>query len=166
MKHASDAHGPKRRSGSGGARALTRHVTVLHIDDDPNDTALLQAAIRHASLSFSIVNVQDGDEAIEYLSGAGVYSNRLRYPLPSLILLDLKLPRQTGHEILKWIRDHPGFNHMPVIVLSGSELKEDIKQAYVGGANSYLIKPIGFEALVSLVKSIGARWLALNPGMG
>src|SRR5262245_12022755 len=119
--HASGANSPNGRSGSGGARALTRHVTILHIDDDPNDTVLLQAATRHAALSFSIVNVQDGDEAIEYLSGEGAYADRLRYPLPSLILLDLKMPRQTGHDVLKWIRNHPGLNKMPVIVLSGSE---------------------------------------------
>jgi len=162
--HASGANSSTGRSGSGGARALNLHVTILHIDDDPNDTALLQAAIRHAALSFSIVNVQDGDEAIEYLNGNGAYADRLLHPVPSLILLDLKLPRQTGHEILKWIRNHPGFNQMPVIVLSGSELKEDIKQAYVGGANSYLIKPIGFEALVSMVRNISG-WLAPNPGL-
>lgn len=145
----------------GGAHALPpRPATVLHIDDDPNDTALLQAAIRHAALSFAILNVQDGDEAIAYLSGDEPYNDRAQYPLPSLILLDLKLPRQTGHEILRWIRNHPGFGQMPVVVLSGSELKDDIKQAYVGGANSYLVKPNGFEALVGLVKNIGAVWLA------
>jgi len=163
--HASSANGPAPGS-SGGARTLTRHMTILHIDDDPNDTALLQAAIRHAALSYSIVNVQDGDDAIDYLSGAGGYADRLRYPLPSLILLDIKLPRQTGHDILKWIRENPQFKQVPVIVLSGSELKDDIKQAYVAGANSYLIKPIGFEALVALVKNLGAVWLAARPGMG
>jgi len=164
MKHAFGANSSTARGGSGGARALPlQPVTVLHIDDDPNDTALLQAAIRHAALSFSIQNVQDGDEAIAYLSGAEPYNDRCRYPLPSLILLDLKLPRQTGHEILKWIRNHPGLAQMPVVVLSGSELKEDIKQAYVCGANSYVVKPIGFEALVGLVKNIGAVWLATRP---
>ena len=141
-------------------------MTILHIDDDPNDTALLQAAIRHAALSYSIVNVQDGDDAIDYLKGAGDYADRLRYPLPSLILLDIKLPRQTGHEILKWIREYPQFKQVPVIVLSGSELKDDIKQAYGAGANSYLIKPIGFEALVALVKDLGAVWLGARPKMG
>src|SRR5262249_46916312 len=117
MKHTSGRLSQTPRRGSGGAHALpSQPVTVLLIDDDPNDTTLLQAAIRHAALSFSILNVQDGDEAIAYLSGAGPYSDRSRYPVPSLILLDLKLPRQTGHEILKWIRSHPHLGQMPVVV--------------------------------------------------
>jgi CheY-like chemotaxis protein len=134
-------------------------VTVLHIDDDANDTVLLQAAARTANLQFQLFNVEDGDKAIAYLSGAGRYADRAAYPMPSLILLDLKMPRATGFEVLKWIRSHAELGQLPVVVLSGSELQEDVRQAYGSGANSYLVKPIGFDALVNLVRNITSVFL-------
>src|SRR5437763_9416115 len=82
-------------------------VVVLHVDDDPNDTALLQAAGRKAEANFDLHNVEDGDEAMDYLCGREKYSDRARYRLPALVLLDLKMPRATGFEILRWIRNHP-----------------------------------------------------------
>lgn len=146
---------------SGGAHAVSLPpVTVLHIDDDPNDTELLRAAARRAQVPFILHNVEDGEKAIAYLSGAGIYADRERYSMPSLILLDLKMPRATGLEVLKWIRNHPELGQVPVLVLSGSELQDDVKEAFAVGANSYLVKPLGFEALVSLVRSINSVWLA------
>ncbi len=143
------------------AQALTPKVfTVLHIDDDLNDTELLRAATRRAEAHFDLQNVEDSEQAMAYLNGVPPYSNRLRHPLPALILLDLKMPRATGFELLKWIRKHPEMDAVPIVVLSGSELHEDIRQAYAFGANSYLIKPLGFEALVNLVRDVKAVWLA------
>ena len=151
---------------AGGARAARSVrkpvITVLHIDDDPNDTMLLQAATRKAAVEFMLHNVEDGEAAIDYLSGEGMYADRNRFQLPSLILLDLKMPRATGFEVLRWIRNHPELGNLPVVVLSGSELQEDIRHAYSVGANSYLVKPLGFDALVTLVKSIDAVWLSAN----
>jgi CheY-like chemotaxis protein len=150
--------------GSGGARlASACGDTVLHVDDDPNDTALLEAARRKAEIEFRLENVGDGDQAMAYLNGSGPYANRTRHPWPRLILLDLKMPRATGFEILKWIRGHPDCKDLPVVVLSGSELQEDVRQAYSMGANSYLVKPLGFEALVQLVRNITSVWLAPRP---
>src|SRR4051794_41136268 len=147
------------KRGSGGAHAVRPSTaTVLHIDDDANDTALLQAAARSADLDFRLHNVEDGERAIAYLSGVEPYGDRSMYPLPSLILLDLKMPRATGFEVLKWIRKHPELGNLPVVVLSGSELQEDVRRAYGVGANSYLVKPIGFEALVNLVRNITSVW--------
>lgn len=147
----------------GGARSgFLPSLTVLHIDDDPNDTELLRAATRKADVPFLVHNVEDGEKAIAYLSGHGVYADRNRYELPSLILLDLKMPRATGFEILRWIRGHPELGNLPVIVLSGSELEEDMHRAYQIGANSYHVKPIGFEALVSFIKQINSDWI--KPG--
>ena len=149
--------------GSGGAHVIPKSaVTVLHIDDDPNDTALLQAATRKAGVPFLLRNVEDGEQAIAYLNGAGLYRDRTLFPLPSLILLDLKMPRATGFEILKWIRAHHELGNLPVVVLSGSELQDDIRLAYSTGASSYLVKPLGFDALVSLVKNLDVAWLAAN----
>lgn len=147
--------------GSGAARIAPVPLrAVLHIDDDPNDTELLRAATRQARLKLDLHNVEDGDKAMAYLNGVGPYANRALYPMPSLILLDLKMPRATGLEILKWIRKHPELGHLPVVVLSGSELRDDIRDAYSIGANSYLIKPLAFDALVEMVKEVSAVWLS------
>ena len=153
MNKNQDSSAEPGRQVAGGARAASP-MTVLHIDDDANDTTLLQAAARAANLEFQLYNVEDGDQAIAYLSGSAPYADRAMYPLPSLILLDLKMPRATGFEVLKWIRSHPELGRLPVVVLSGSELHEDVRRAYLGGANSYMVKPIGFEALVNLVRNI------------
>jgi len=147
-----------------GARlAASSGATVLHVDDDPNDTALLEAARRKAEIQFRLENVSDGDQAMAYLNGSTPFGNRVRHPWPTLILLDLKMPRATGFEILRWIRNRPDCKELPVVVLSGSELQEDIRQAYSIGANSYLVKPLGFEALVQLVRNLASVWLA--PGL-
>jgi len=146
--------------GSGGAHALrSASVVVLHIDDDPNDTELFRAAVRKAQADFQLQNVHDGEQAIAYLSGSGAFADRARYGRPALILLDLKMPRASGFEVLRWIRARPDLLDVPVIVLSGSELQEDVRRAYALGANSYLVKPSGFEALLELVKTISLAWL-------
>src|SRR4051812_22244558 len=106
---------------TGNSRAL---VTVLHVDDDPNDTALLQAASRKADVGFELFNVEDGEQAMAYLEGSGKFQDRAKFRLPSLILLDLKMPRADGFAILKWIRQQPKLKQMPIVVLSGSELRD------------------------------------------
>ncbi|MBC8097058.1 MAG: response regulator [Akkermansiaceae bacterium] len=135
--------------------AVKGEITVLHVDDDANDTALMQAASRKAQVGFQLLNVSDGEEAIAYLCAA----EDKAVTMPSLVLLDMKMPRASGVEILHWIRQHPKLNRLPVIVLSGSELQEDIRRAYAEGANSYLVKPLGFEALVELIRKISSVWL-------
>ena len=91
------------------------------------------------------------------MSGIGKYADRTRYEIPGLVLLDLKMPRATGWEILRWIRGNARLKNLPVFVLSGSELQEDKLRAYEVGANSYLVKPPNFSSLVSMVKDIGAQ---------
>jgi CheY-like chemotaxis protein len=165
MKKTDSANATIMRGGSGGARQLAASsgATVLHVDDDPNDTALLEAARCKAEVQFRLENVCDGEQAMAYLNGMEPYANRINHPFPTLVLLDLKMPRATGFEILKWIRNHANCKSLSVVVLSGSELQEDIRQAYSMGANSYLVKPLGFEALVKLVKNIAEVWLAPRP---
>ncbi len=160
MKIQNAAKEAKTARGSSRARALPAPaVMVLHIDDDPNDAALLRAAVSKAATPFQIRNVEDAEQAIAYLSGGGKYADRQHYPSPALVLLDLKMPRTTGLEVLQWIRSHPELAHLPVVVLSGSELHDDIQRAYSAGANSYLVKPLGFEALVTMVKNLQTTWL-------
>ena len=153
MKKASNTISQRAR------RQSRSQLTVLHIDDDPNDGELFQAAVRRASVDFLVQHVTDGEQAMAYLTGRGIYANRNLYPLPALVLLDLKMPRATGFDVLCWIRNHPEIGNLPIVVFSGSELQDDIQQAYSGGADSYLVKPIGFGALVDLVKTINDSWL-------
>jgi CheY-like chemotaxis protein len=134
-------------------------ATVLHIDDDPNDAELFHAAARRANVSFQVQNVGEGEQAMAYLNGRGLYGNRELYPMPVLVLLDLKMPRATGFDVLQWIRAHPVAGSLPVVVLSGSELQDDMQRAYAGGADSYVVKPIGFAALVELVKRLDSDWI-------
>ncbi|GAX40302.1 two-component response regulator [Tolypothrix sp. NIES-4075] len=137
--------------------------TILLVEDDPNDILLTQRAFRKANLAdASLQIVTDGDSAVFYLSGEGKYSDRDRYPLPVLILLDLKLPRRSGHEILAWLRQQPEIKRLPVIMLTSSKENMDINQAYDLGANSYLVKPVGLTALVEVVQTLNLYWLLLN----
>ncbi len=135
---------------------------VLHVDDDPSDTLLLQQACRKAQVSFQLKSVPDGETAVAYLSGRGVYSDREKHPLPSLALLDLKMPRMTGFDVLVWTRAQERFKLLPVIILTASNQDEDIKRAYETGANSYLVKPVGIHTLTEMARLIDAYWLGLN----
>jgi CheY-like chemotaxis protein len=159
MKKLSNAMPQRARRPKTTSLASRSPMTVLHIDDDPNDTELFQAAARRAGVDFLVQHVTDGEQAMAYLTGRGVYVDRRRYPLPALVLLDLKMPRATGFDVLRWIRNHPEVGNVPVVIFSGSELQDDVRQAYAGGADSYLVKPIGFGALVELVKKINQSWL-------
>jgi len=137
--------------------------TVLLVEDDPNDILLIQRAFRKANLTnINMQVIQDGDAAIDYLNGAGDYTDRDHYPFPVLILLDLKLPRRSGLEVLGWLRQQPELRRLPVIILTSSQENTDVNRAYDLGANSYLVKPLGLNALVDVVTTINMYWLLLN----
>jgi CheY-like chemotaxis protein len=142
---------------------MTAAHTILLVEDDPNDILLTQRAFRKANLTnASLQLVTDGDTAVAYLSGAGEYADRDRYPLPVVVLLDLKLPRRSGHEILAWLRQQPDLKRLLVVVLTSSNQRSDVNQAYDLGANSYLVKPIGLAPLVEVVQALNLYWLLLN----
>ena len=129
-------------------------TTILHVEDDPNDTLLLEHACKKAGVIFDLQAVSDGDQAIAYLRGINDFSDRMKHPLPKLILLDLKMPRVSGFDVLNWLRADEAFRGVPVVVLTSSNHDADVKRAYDLGAKSYLVKPVGFEALVELVKKL------------
>lgn len=129
-------------------------TTILHVEDDPNDTLLLEHACRKAGVIFDLQAVGDGDQAIAYLRGLNDFSDRTKHPIPKLILLDLKMPRVSGFDVLTWLQSEEGFKGVPVVVLTSSNHDADVKRAYDLGAKSYLVKPVGFEALVELVKTL------------
>ena len=135
---------------------------ILQIEDDPNDVMLVEMAFRQANPNALLKVVTDGEQAVGYLSGEGVYTDRTRYPFPSLVLLDLKLPRKSGLEVLAWIRTQPGLRSLPVVVLTSSDQPLDISNAYDRGANSYLVKPANLDVLVEMAKAIQLYWLKLN----
>lgn len=137
--------------------------TVLLVEDSATDILLMQRTFRHELLAGVTLQVaRDGDAAVSYLSGAGEYGDRLHYPLPALVLLDLKLPRRSGLEVLAWLKQQPQLKRIPVIVLTSSNQRIDLNQAYDLGVNSYLVKPIGFAALLALMQSLGTYWLQHN----
>ena len=124
---------------------MKRNLTVLVAEDDPNDAELLRLALRAEGLGNPVQIVENGQKAIAYLCGQGEFSDRQRYPFPSVMFTDLKMPMVGGFEILQWLRDHPECNVIPVIVLSGSKLPGDVKRAYQLGANSYIQKPVDLD---------------------
>ena len=137
-------------------------MPILLVEDDYNDVLLIQRAFRKAKIKPLVANVSDGDEVLLYLQGKGKYADRAQYPLPLLILLDLKLPRRSGLEVLAWIRQQPKLKRLLVVVLTSSQEDSDLTQAYDLGANSYLVKPIDFQELVRLVQSIDDYWFKTN----
>jgi CheY-like chemotaxis protein len=122
----------------------------------------MRRAIKTAGIENRVLVVEDGQTAIEYLGGQGVFSDRHMHPLPGIILLDLKLPRVSGLEVLEWIRKNPGTRSVVVIILTSSNQPSDMKKAYQLGANSFVVKPGGFEELQDFAKGFKAYWLSHN----
>ncbi|HEY9851936.1 MAG TPA: response regulator [Leptolyngbyaceae cyanobacterium] len=135
---------------------------ILLVEDDPGDVFRIQRAFRKANIISPLEVVTDGEQAINYLSGQEAYQDRDRYPLPILILLDLKLPRRSGFDVLKWLRNESEVKHLPVVVLTSSDRPDDIERAYLLGANSYLSKPPEIDELLEMVKTIGIYWIVFN----
>jgi CheY-like chemotaxis protein len=141
---------------------------LLLVEDDANDVLLFRRAFARLALNLPLHVSEDGDKAINYLSGRPPWNDRDLFPLPSLVLLDLKLPRKSGFEVLAWIRMQENLRRLPVVVFTSSRENRDVCLAYDLGANSYLVKPAGYEALAETLKSVWNYWLLLNesPGLG
>jgi CheY-like chemotaxis protein len=135
--------------------------TILLVEDDENDAFFFERAIKKVGLKNPVRNARDGQEAINYLSGAGKFGQRADFPLPGLILLDLKLPFVMGLDVLKWIRQNAAFSPI-VIILSSSAGETDIDAAYRLGANAYLVKPSESSKLEDMVRAINDFWLQQN----
>ncbi|MDB6015666.1 MAG: two-component system response regulator [Pedosphaera sp.] len=135
--------------------------TILQVEDDPNDVFLLQYALIKVGVNDPVQVAGDGQEALDYLAGVGKFADRKAYPLPGLVLLDLKLPYVMGLEVLKWIRQQPGTPRI-VIILSASGQKTDIAAAYHLGANGFLVKPAEAGKFQDMAKAIKDYWLTQN----
>ena len=141
---------------------ITTEATVLLVEDNPTDVLLIQRAFDKARLVNPVHVVHDGDAAVAYLTGEGEYVDRRRHPLPVLILLDLKLPRRSGLEVLAWLRAQEGLRRIPVVMLTSSQQPPDVAAAYDSGVNSYLVKPVEFDALLDMLKTVNLYWMVLN----
>ena len=135
---------------------------ILLAEDDSNDVLLVQRAFQKAGLRNALKVVRDGEQAISYLAGRGTYGNRERFPAPFLLLLDLKMPGTDGFEVLEWVRKEPNLKRLLVVVLTSSNLQEDVDRAYELGANSYLVKPVSFDEMVNMIKRFEIYWTEIN----
>lgn len=133
--------------------------TILLVEDDPRDVLLVQRAFRKAGITNALQVVNDGDTSVLYLSGQEPFHERNYYPLPTLVLLDLKLPRRSGTEVLMWLRQQPGLKRLPVVVLTEFREYADINQLYDLGVNAYITKPVAFNDLVEIVKIVNIHWM-------
>ncbi|MBC8875021.1 MAG: response regulator [Planctomycetes bacterium] len=142
-----------------------RRETLLIVEDDPYDAKLIKRAIKKARILNPVQVVEDGEQAIAYLAGHPPYDDRSQFPLPVLMLLDLKLPRKDGFEVLQWLRSQAALGRLPVVMLTSSSQTYDINRAYDLGANSYLVKPVGTDSLVDMLKTVELYWLiaSTNP---
>lgn len=135
---------------------------VLLVEDNPDDVLFFKRAMEQAGLRRPLYVANDGRMAIEYLDGIGDYADRSRFPLPCLVLLDLKLPRVSGLEVLKWIRSQAKLKSLIVIMLAASHLDEGIPRSYEIGANSFLVKPTSPIELAKMLRLVKEYWLDLN----
>jgi two-component system response regulator len=137
-------------------------VEILLVEDDPNDAELTIHALNKHNIANHILHLHDGAEALEYLFGTGAYEGRKVENGPRVILLDLKMPRVSGMEVLKKIRADERTRKIPVTVLTSSREDPDIAACYELGANSYIVKPVDFEQFVETVRTLGMYWVLLN----
>src|SRR5882672_12718086 len=131
---------------------------ILFADDDENDRLLMRRALKRAGVSVEARDVHDGEEVIRYLQAEGPYADREKFPFPDLLVLDLKMPRVNGHEVLEWLQQHPECRTLPVVMVSGSGLDEDVVEAHRRGVRAYFVKPGDFDKLQSLVLTIAEHW--------
>ncbi len=135
---------------------------ILLAEDREDEVMLLRRAFAKANFLNPLHVVSNGEEAIAYLQGEGKYSNRDEYPLPSLLLLDLKMPRINGFEVLEWIRQQPSLNALRVVVLTASDEMRDVNRAYQLGANSFLVKPVDFAHFVEVTQALKGYWIWMS----
>ena len=139
----------------------SRPVTILMADDDPDDRAMTKEAFEEGGLANDLRFVEDGEELLDYLNRRGRFADPASSPFPSIILLDLNMPRKDGREALQEIKADPRFRGIRVIVMTTSKAEEDVIRMYNLSAASYITKPVTFEGLVEVVKALGRYWLEI-----
>ncbi len=134
-------------------------VVILLAEDDPDDQYLISEALDESGMTPQLFIVEDGDELLDYLLHRGKYADSAQWPRPTLILLDLNMPRKDGREALAEIKVHPDLRRIPIVVLTTSQAEEDILRTYDLGVSGFVTKPVKFSGLLELMKSLGNYWL-------
>ena len=132
---------------------------ILFAEDDAADALLFRIAIKKAGIPNPIAHVVDGEEAINYLRGTGIYSDRIEFPVPSVVVTDLKMPKISGFDLLAWLQSQPQFNSLPTVVLSGSAQQIDRDRALALGAQAYWVKPVAPDCLIQLLHGLKEKRL-------
>lgn len=139
-----------------------KQVEILLVEDNENDAELAIRALLKNNFIHTIEHIKDGPTALDFLFAKGAYANRISEVSPRMILLDLKLPKINGLEVLKEIRRHIKTKHIPVIMLTSSKEEQDVEKAYQLGANSYIVKPVEFDKFIDTMQTIGQYWMSIN----
>lgn len=137
-------------------------VEILIVEDNPNDAEMALRALKKNNVSNEVLVVGDGEEALDFIFRKGKHSNRVKESCPRMILLDLKLPKVDGLEVLKEVKSNPDTKMIPIIVMTSSKEESDIIESYKLGVNSYIVKPVDFDKFVEAVRDLGYYWLLLN----
>jgi len=138
---------------------MSERAIILLVDDSADDLFLIRKAFEKAQVPNPLYCVRSGQEALDYLAGVGKFANRAEYPLPDLLLLDLKMPEIDGFDVLRWVKRQPEMAKLRVVVLTSSDQMRDVNQAYQLGANSFLVKPMEFEQFRETAKMLERHWL-------
>jgi two-component system response regulator len=143
-------------------RRQLKRGTILLVEDNPDDVILTERALKRARIANEVVVARDGVEALDFLFGTGAWSGRETGAIPEVVLLDLKLPKLDGLEVLRRLRDDQRTKLLPVVVLTSSREDRDLTKSYELGANSYILKPVDFKQFAKAVRDVGLYWLVLN----
>jgi CheY-like chemotaxis protein len=141
---------------------MPKNKTILVAEDSEGDAFVLQRAFEKAQIDAELHFVADGQDAVDYLSGVGSFTDRNVHPMPRLLLLDLRMPRLSGFDVLHWLQKHPTLKRLPVTVFSSSNIDKDVDRAYDLGANSYIVKPGSLNAYAELMETLHRYWTELN----
>jgi len=142
-------------------RERRRHITILCAEDDPEDRMLIEDAMEDSRLVNDLHFVEDGEQLMDYLYRRGNYNELSNAPLPGLILLDLNMPKKDGREALEEIKADPDLRRIPIVVLTTSKAEEDILRTYDLGVSGFVVKPVTFETLVTIMKTVSKYWFEI-----
>ena len=141
-------------------------VEILLVEDNPSDAELVIRALRKVNLANNLVHLKDGEEALDFIFATGPFAGREKSAVPKVILLDIKMPKVDGIEVLRRVKSDPATKHIPVVIMTSSKEEQDVIRSYELGVNSFVVKPVGFQNFASAVSELGLYWVLTNQSLG